>query len=163
MCIDTTLEYSAEIQSSLGTMTIDLHPDLAPKTVNNFVTLARYHFYDGLTFHRIIDEFVIQGGDPAGTGTGDPGYTFEDELPAEGAYQIGSLAMANSGPDTNGSQFFIVSGQEGTTLPPNHSLFGQVVDGLDVVEAIRTVSTDDRDHPLATVLIESITITEHSS
>lgn len=160
MCIDPALDYSAEVRTSLGTMIIELDPEAAPGTVNNFVSLSRYGFYDDLIFHRIIEGFVIQGGDPTGTGAGGPGYRFDDELPVSGAYQIGSVAMANSGPNTNGSQFFIISGDDGTQVPPLYSLFGQVVDGLDVVEAIQTVGTDSSDSPLDAVIIESITITE---
>ena len=109
--------------------------------MNSFVFLARYHYYDGVIFHRIIPGFVLQGGDPTGTGTGGPGYKFEDELPAPGRYQIGSLAMANAGPDTNGSQFFIISGPDGVRLPPQYALFGAVVSGGDVVTAIDALGT----------------------
>ena len=104
--------------------------------MNNFVFLARYHYFDGIVFHRIIPGFVLQGGDPQGTGTGGPGYRFEDELPKPGRYELGSLAMANAGPNTNGSQFFVISGPDGMRLPPLYSLFGQVVSGLEVVAAI---------------------------
>ena len=113
----------------------------APKTVNNFVVLARYHYYDGIVFHRIIPGFVLQGGDPQGDGRGGPGYRFEDELPPAGRYEVGSLAMANAGPDTNGSQFFVISGPDGVRLPPQYSLFGKVVKGLDVVADIESVGT----------------------
>jgi cyclophilin family peptidyl-prolyl cis-trans isomerase len=134
----------------------------APNTVNNFVVLARYHYYDGVPFHRIIPDFVIQGGDAVGDplGTGDPGYSFADELPADDKYQIGSLAMANSGPDTNGSQFFVITGDEGTQLPPSYSLFGMVTDGLDVVETIEAIPTTAQDAPTESIVIESVTITE---
>jgi peptidylprolyl isomerase len=127
MCIDPTKRYSAEIVTSLGALTVALDAAAAPKTVNNFVFLARYHYYDGVIFHRIIRGFMCQGGDPTGTGRGGPGYRFDDELPQPGRYEIGSLAMANAGPNTNGSQFFIVSGQSGVRLPPQYSLFGKVV------------------------------------
>ena len=120
-----------------GRWSIALDPLAAPQTVNSFVFLARYHYYDGIVFHRIIPGFVLQGGDPTGTGTGGPGYRFEDELPDAGRYKVGSLAMANAGPDTNGSQFFIISGPDGVRLPPLYSLFGKVVTGLDVVEQDR--------------------------
>ena len=140
-------------------MTIALDPLAAPKTVNNFVFLARWHYYDGIVFHRIIPGFMLQGGDPEGTGRGGPGYRFEDELPAPGRYEIGSLAMANAGPDTNGSQFFIVSGPDGTALPPSYSLFGKVVDGLDVVKAIEATGSRSGT-PSERVVIESVTITE---
>jgi peptidylprolyl isomerase len=111
-------------------------------------------------FHRIIKGFVIQGGDPAGTGRGGPGYRFPDELPPPGRYEIGSLAMANAGPDTNGSQFFIISGPQGSQLPPSYSLFGKVVKGLDVVEQIQSVKTGSGDRPVEDVVIEKVTITE---
>ena len=136
MCIDPTKTYTATMVTDLGTMTIALDAKAAPKTVNNFVFLARYHFYDGLTFHRVIPGFVDQGGDPNGDGSGDPGYKFADELPAAGAYKVGSLAMANGGPDTNGSQFFIIVGAQGVALPAQYSLFGQVTAGIDVAHAI---------------------------
>ena len=111
-------------------------PDRRAATANNFVFLARWHYYDGIVFHRVIPGFVLQGGDPTGTGTGGPGYRFADELPKPGRYELGSLAMANAGPDTNGSQFFIISGPQGVALPPKYALFGKVVTGLDVVAAI---------------------------
>ena len=136
MCIDPDRSYQAEIATNHGTMTAFLHATNAPKTVNNFVSLARYHFYDGLTFHRIIQDFMIQGGCPEGTGRGGPGYRFEDELPAPGRYEIGSLAMANAGPNTNGSQFFITHVST-PWLDGKHTVFGKVVEGLDVVDAVR--------------------------
>src|SRR3954464_9732009 len=136
MCIDPAKTYTATMVTSKGTMTIALDPAGAPKTVNNFVVLARYHYYDGVGFHRVIPGFMLQGGDPEGTGRGGPGYRFEDELPKAGRYELGSLAMANAGPDTNGSQFFVISGADGVRLPPQYSLFGKVVKGLDVVDAI---------------------------
>jgi cyclophilin family peptidyl-prolyl cis-trans isomerase len=136
-CIDPNKTYTATMQTSQGgPITIALDPKQAPKTVNNFVVLARYHFYDGVSFHRIVPDFVIQGGDPQGTGQGGPGYMFADELPQGGQYKIGSLAMANSGPNTNGSQFFIITGQQGVQLPPQYSLFGQVTAGMDTVNKI---------------------------
>ena len=160
MCIDTSKRYTATMDTSMGSITIALDPITAPQTVNNFVVLARYHYYDGVVFHRIIGGFVCQGGDPEGTGRGGPGYRFADELPKPGRYEIGSLAMANAGPNTNGSQFFIISGPQGTGLPPQYSLFGQVVDGLDVVEAMQRVETDRNDRPLTDVTINSVTISE---
>ena len=160
MCIDAAKRYTATMDTSMGSITIALDPVAAPLTVNNFVVLARYHYFDGVVFHRIIEGFVCQGGDPEGTGRGDPGYRFADELPKPGRYEIGSLAMANAGPDTNGSQFFIISGPQGTRLPPQYSLFGQVVRGLDVVEAMQQVDTDRNDRPLVDVTINSVTITE---
>ena len=160
MCIDASKRYTATMDTSMGPLTIALDPVAAPVTVNNFVVLARYHYYDGTTFHRIIGGFVCQGGDPEGTGRGGPGYRFGDELPKPGRYEIGSLAMANAGPDTNGSQIFIISGPQGTRLPPQYSLFGKVVQGLDVVDAMQRVDTDRNDRPLTDVTINSVTIAE---
>jgi cyclophilin family peptidyl-prolyl cis-trans isomerase len=139
LCVEVAKSYMAEMQTSKGTMTIALDVKNATKTVNNFVVLARYKYFDGIAFHRIVPGFVIQGGDPQQTGTGGPGYKFEDELPKAGSYRLGSLAMANSGANTNGSQFFIVAGDAGTSLPPQYSLFGQVVQGMEVVKAIEEV------------------------
>ena len=136
MCINPQGTYNATVTTDVGTFVIKLDPTIAPKTVNNFVYLARYHFYDGVIFHRVIPGFVVQGGDPTGTGTGGPGYTFADELPAPGAYKIGTVAMANSGKNTNGSQFFIVVGASGTQLPNSYSIFGQVTSGMSVVNQI---------------------------
>ena len=143
----------------MGTIVIALDAINAPRTVNNFVYLAGYHYYDGVIFHRIINGFMCQGGDPTGTGTGGPGYRFGDELPKPGQYQIGSVAMANAGPNTNGSQFFIVSGASGVSLPPAYALFGQVVKGLDVVDAMQKVQTARGDRPIDDVVINSVTIT----
>jgi cyclophilin family peptidyl-prolyl cis-trans isomerase len=159
MVIDTAKRYTATMVTSKGTIVIALDPLAAPRTVNNFVFLARYHYYDGVTFHRIIPGFVIQGGDPEGTGRGGPGYRFEDELPKPGRYQVGSLAMANAGPDTNGSQFFIITGSDGAGLPPLYSLFGAVVAGGDVVEAIDAIGTPSGT-PKERVVMESVTIQE---
>ena len=160
MVIDPAKRYTAELETSLGSMTIALDAAAAPKTVNNFVYLARYHYYDGIIFHRIIKGFMCQGGDPTGTGRGGPGYQFGDELPAPGRYEIGSLAMANAGPNTNGSQFFIVSGQSGVRLPPQYSLFGKVVKGLDILTQMEGVDTNSSDKPLTDLVIKSVTITE---
>ncbi len=162
MCIDEAMTYTAEITTNLGSFTIDLDATAAPLTVNNFVVLAGYHYYDGAPFHRIIPDFVIQGGDAVGDplGTGDPGYSFDDELPSAGDYQVGSVAMANSGPDTNGSQFFVITGADGAGLPPSYSLFGTVSDGLEVVKAIEAIPTNRDDAPTESVVIESVTITE---
>lgn len=163
MCIDASKRYEAKIDTNYGEMIVSLDAVNAPKTVNNFVSLARYHYYDGLTFHRVIETFMIQGGCPEGSGRGGPGYRFEDELPAPNSYKLGSLAMANAGPDTNGSQFFIVSGPSGVSLPPNYSLFGQVVKGMEVVEKIEQVSTDAGDKPYDDVIINSVSIIEKDS
>ncbi len=159
MGIDSTKRYSATLETTLGTMVIALDAAAAPLTVNNFVYLAAHHYYDGVIFHRIIKNFMCQGGDPEGSGRGGPGYKFGDELPKPGKYQIGSVAMANAGPNTNGSQFFIVSGPSGVGLPPLYSLFGQVVKGLDVVEAMQNVATRPGDRPVEDVVIKSVTIT----
>jgi cyclophilin family peptidyl-prolyl cis-trans isomerase len=164
MGIDPAKRYTATMEvshggQSLGTMVIALDPIKAPNTVNNFVFLALHHYFDGTIFHRIIRGFVCQGGDPTGTGTGGPGYRFDDELPKAGQYQIGALAMANAGPNTNGSQFFLISGPDGVRLPPAYSLFGQVVKGLDVVEAMQQVPTGRGDRPVQDVVMESVTIT----
>src|ERR1039458_6707585 len=150
MIIDAAKRYTATMVTSKGTMVIALDPIAAPRTVNNFVFLARYHYYDGIVF---------QGGDPEGTGMGGPGYRFADELPKPGRYQVGSLAMANAGPDTNGSQFFIITGPHGAGLPPQYSLFGAVVSGGEVVRAIDAVGTDSG-KPKERVVMESVTIDE---
>ncbi len=158
MGIDPSKRYSATMETSMGTLVIALDAISAPKTVNNFVFLALNHYYDGVIFHRIINGFVCQGGDPEGTGRGGPGYRFADELPKPGQYQIGSLAMANAGPNTNGSQFFIISGSSGVQLPPAYSLFGQVVKGLDIVDQMQRVPTAPGDRPKDDVVIRSVTI-----
>jgi peptidylprolyl isomerase len=159
MCIDPAKNYTAVMDTSMGSMTIELDAVNAPLTVNNFVFLARYHFYDGVTFHRIIQGFVCQGGDPEGTGRGGPGYRFADE-PVAKPYEIGSLAMANAGPNTNGSQFFLISGPSGVRLPPQYNHFGRVVDGLDVVDQMEKVPTGAGDKPKEPVVINSVTINE---
>ncbi len=161
MCIDPSHRYQALLRTSKGELTIALDAVGAPRTVNNFVFLARYHYFDGTIFHRIIPGFVIQGGDPTGTGTGGPGYRFADELPPPGRYQIGSVAMANAGPDTNGSQFFIVSGPDGTRLPPQYSLFGAVVAGGDTVAALDACGSRSG-RPTEQVVLEEVRITERA-
>ena len=160
MTVDAERSYQATISTSMGDMVAYLYPGKAPATVNNFVNLARYHYYDGLVFHRVINGFMIQGGCPEGSGRGGPGYKFADELPAPRSYEIGSLAMANAGPDTNGSQFFIVSGASGVGLPPSYSLFGKLISGLEVLDAIQQVQTARGDRPVQDVVINSVTITE---
>ncbi|MGD1013170.1 MAG: peptidylprolyl isomerase [Acidimicrobiales bacterium] len=159
MIIDPAKTYAATMVTSHGTLEIVLDPLAAPVTVNSFVYLARFHYYDGVIFHRIIPGFVLQGGDPGGTGTGGPGYRFDDELPKAGRYEVGSLAMANAGPHTNGSQFFIISGPDGVRLPPLYALFGKVVKGLDVVAKVNDLGTSSG-KPREDVVIESVTITE---
>jgi cyclophilin family peptidyl-prolyl cis-trans isomerase len=159
MIIDTDKTYTATMVTSKGTLEIVLDALGAPNTVNSFVFLARWHYYDGIVFHRIIPGFVLQGGDPTGTGAGGPGYKFKDELPKPGRYELGSLAMANAGPHTNGSQFFVISGPDGVRLPPLYALFGKVVKGLDVVATINDVGTPSG-KPREDVVIESVTISE---
>ncbi len=157
-CIDPTKTYTATMVTDAGTITIMLNPTEAPKTVNNFVFLAGYHFYDGTAFHRVIPGFVDQGGDPTGTGNGGPGYQFADELPKSAtSYVAGSLAMANSGANTNGSQFFIVVGSGGSQLQPSYSLFGQVTAGTAVVTKINNDGTSGGT-PKVVHKIEKLTI-----
>ena len=141
-----------------GEIRLELFDDDAPKTVDNFRTLARDGFYDGLIFHRVIPDFMIQGGCPQGTGTGGPGYTFEDEI-NEHKVVRGALAMANAGPDTNGSQFFIVTTEAAPWLDGKHTVFGRVLDGMDVVETIEQQPTDARDRPREEARIEHVDVT----
>lgn len=160
--IDVSKRYTATIEmlegdTSMGTLVIALDAVNAPNTVNNFVFLACYHYYDGIVFHRIINGFMCQGGDPTGTGRGGPGYRFNDE-PVKQRYQIGSMAMANAGPNTNGSQFFLISGPNGVALPPQYNHFGQVVKGLEIVDAMQRVATDSSDRPRTPVVMKSVTI-----
>ncbi|HEY4331595.1 MAG TPA: peptidylprolyl isomerase [Ilumatobacteraceae bacterium] len=158
MGIDPAKRYTATMETSLGTIVIALDAVNAPATVNNFVFLALHHYYDGVIFHRIINGFMCQGGDPTGTGTGGPGYKFKDE-PVKQRYQIGSVAMANAGPNTNGSQFFLISGASGVGLPPQYNHFGQIVKGLDVLDNMQRVSTSRGDRPHDDVVINSVAIT----
>ena len=158
MGIDPAKRYTATMNTSMGTLVIALDAINAPLTMNNFVFLAGYHYYEGVSFHRIINGFMCQGGDPTGTGRGGPGYRFADE-PVKQRYQLGSLAMANAGPNTNGSQFFLISGPNGVSLPPQYNHFGQVVKGLEIVDAMQRVETDRNDRPITPVVIESVTIT----
>jgi cyclophilin family peptidyl-prolyl cis-trans isomerase len=153
--------YQAVLQTSEGQITIDLFADEVPQTVNNFVFLARQGFHDGVIFHRVIKDFMIQTGDPTGTGRGGPGYRFKDE-PVNRRYTRGIVAMANSGPNTNGSQFFIVHGAD-AGLPPNYTIFAQVTDGMDVVDRIATAPTKsdgEGSSPLKPARIESIEVKE---
>jgi peptidylprolyl isomerase len=160
MVIDPSKRYTAKMSTSMGELVIALDAVQAPKTVNNFVFLAREGYYDGVIFHRIIQGFMCQGGDPTGTGRGGPGYKFADELPKPRQYEIGSVAMANAGPNTNGSQFFIVSGPSGVGLPPQYSLFGKVVKGLEVLDQMEKVQTGPGDKPVQDLTINSVEITE---
>lgn len=156
-CLAEGVDYAAEVTTADGTIVIDLLEDRAPATVNNFVNLARSGFYDGSTFHRVIEGFVAQGGDPVGQppGTGGPGYAITDELPEAGEYEVGSVAMANSGADTQGSQFFVVTGDDGVALPPLYSLFGTVTEGMEAVDAIAPGEPAD-----APTVVEAVTIVE---
>jgi cyclophilin family peptidyl-prolyl cis-trans isomerase len=156
---DPASRYRAVFDTSAGEIQVELWADKAPETVGNFVGLAREGFYDGTIFHRVIKDFMIQGGCPQGTGTGGPGYTFADEINDRPLVR-GVLAMANAGPNTNGSQFFIISGPQGAGLPPQYSLFGKVVKGLEVLEQMEKAPTGPGDRPKDDVVIESVTITE---
>jgi peptidyl-prolyl cis-trans isomerase B (cyclophilin B) len=148
---------SATLHTSEGDVTLELFDDAAPKTVENFRKLAGDGFYDGLIFHRVIRGFMIQGGCPQGTGTGGPGYTFEDEINDHKVVR-GALAMANAGPNTNGSQFFIVTADEAPWLDGKHTVFGEVTDGMDVVDKIESVATDASDRPSDPVGIASVEV-----
>ncbi len=158
LTVDLSTTYTAKVQTNHGDITLELLPERSPQTVNNFVFLAREGFYDGVIFHRVIKDFMIQGGDPTGTGTGGPGYKFRDELEGAGTYARGTVAMANSGPNTNGSQFFIMHKDVG--LPHSYTIFGKVIDGIDVVDSIADSDTDRSDRPQSEVKISTIEITE---
>jgi cyclophilin family peptidyl-prolyl cis-trans isomerase len=169
MAIDSEKRYKAIIETTKGTFTIELFAKDAPNTVNNFVALAKDGYYDGIIFHRIIEGFVIQTGDPTGNGTGGPGYEFQDELDNGHEYGPGIVGMANSGPDTNGSQFFIGAGEDSRNLNfnPNYSIFGQIVDGMDVVEAIAATSVTygpmgDPSYPIEEIKMLKVSIEESS-
>lgn len=161
MSIDVNSTYTAELETSLGNIVIELFTDTSPITVNNFVNLSNDGYYNDVIFHRVIKGFMIQGGDPSGTGHGDmgkyPGYDFEDELDNPMNYEKGIVAMANRGPNTNGSQFFIM--HEDYPLPYQYTIFGKVLSGLDVVDAIGNVQTGENDKPNEDVVILNIKIT----
>tara|TARA_B100001029_G_C14846581_1_gene331308 strand:+ start:43 stop:681 length:639 start_codon:yes stop_codon:yes gene_type:complete len=163
MNIDVSKKYTALIKTNMGEMSIELFTEDAPLTVNNFINLSRDGYYDNVIFHRVISGFMIQGGDPSGTGHGDmgkyPGYKFEDELDNQRAYEKGILAMANAGPDTNGSQFFIM--HVDYPLPYQYTIFGIVTDGLDVIDKIASVETGDGDRPVNDVIIETVEVIEN--
>jgi peptidyl-prolyl cis-trans isomerase B (cyclophilin B) len=146
---------TAKMNTSQGTIELELFDDDAPQTVANFRKLAGEQFYDGVIFHRVIPDFMIQGGCPQGTGTGGPGYTFDDEI-NEHKVVRGALAMANAGPNTNGSQFFIVTTDAAPWLDGKHTVFGQVTEGMDTIDAIEALPTGPRDRPLEPPMIESI-------
>lgn len=158
LTVDLAKRYRAAIDTNHGPITIDLFVEVAPVTVNNFVFLANQNFYDGVVFHRVIPGFVAQGGDPTGTGTGGPGYRFRDELDGDGRYKRGRVAMANAGPNTNGSQFFICL--DDVRLPHQYSIFGEVTAGMETVDAIAAVPTDRGDRPTSDCVINTVTITE---
>ena len=163
MNIDISKEYSAVIKTSMGDMSVEFFTEDAPLTVNNFINLSRDGYYDNVIFHRVISGFMIQGGDPSGTGHGEmgkfPGYKFEDELNNQRSYDKGILAMANAGPDTNGSQFFIM--HVDYPLPYQYTIFGFVTEGLDVIDKIASVETGDGDKPINDVVIETIEVKEN--
>ena len=160
MIIDQNKSYTAVIQTSMGDLTVKFFSDTAPVTVNNFVSLSNDGYYDNIIFHRVISGFMIQGGDPSGTGHGEygkfPGYTFEDELNNQQPYEKGILAMANAGPNTNGSQFFIM--HVDYPLPYQYTIFGKVTDGLDVIDTIASVQTAEGDKPVEDVVILGVTV-----
>ena len=163
MAIDESKQYSAKVETTEGEMRVDLLADQAPKTVNNFVFLAREGYYDGVPFHRIMRGFMVQTGDPTGTGSGGPGYRFSDE-PVRLRYTRGVVAMANSGPNTNGSQFFIVHGDD-VGLPPSYTIFGRVRDGLEVLDKIAATPVGrggggEQSKPQRDVRVKSIAVSE---
>ncbi len=157
LTIDLDGAYTATLHTTLGDISLEFLPAEAPLAVNNFLFLAGQGYYDEVIFHRVISGFMLQCGDPTGTGSGGPGYSFRDELEGSGKYERGTLAMANAGPNTNGSQFFIMHSDYG--LPHNYTIFGKVTDGLDVVDAIGALETDPSDRPTDTPSIKSITLT----
>jgi len=157
LTIDAQRTYTVQLETSAGPMTAELLPKEAPLAVNNFVFLARDGFYDGVIFHRVIRGFMIQGGDPTGTGRGGPGYRFNDE-PVRLPYRRGSLAMANAGPNTNGSQFFIMHADYG--LPPSYTIFGRLTAGEETLDAIATAAVGSQDRPVQPVTITSVSVAE---
>ena len=158
LTIDLDKGYTATLDTNHGEIVIELDPARSPQTVNNFVFLARDGYYDGVIFHRVIENFMIQGGDPTGTGTGGPGYKFRDEIEGPGSYSRGTVAMANAGPNTNGSQFFICHSDVG--LPHSYTIFGKVTSGMEAVDSIATTATDRGDRPESEVVINKVTISE---
>ena len=158
LTIEPAQAYTAILDTNHGRIELELFADRSPLAVNNFVFLSREGFYDGVIFHRVIENFMIQGGDPTGTGRGGPGYRFRDELEGEGKYLRGTLAMANAGPNTNGSQFFICHQDVG--LPHQYTIFGQVTAGMEAVDSIATSDTDASDRPHEDVMIHKVTISE---
>jgi cyclophilin family peptidyl-prolyl cis-trans isomerase len=158
LTIDLNKTYGATLDTSHGEIVLEFDAVRSPQTVNNFVFLARDGYYDGVVFHRVISGFMIQGGDPTGTGRGGPGYNFRDEIEGAGSYSRGTVAMANAGPNTNGSQFFICHSDVG--LPHSYTIFGRVTSGLETVDSIAATPTDSSDRPHEDVVIRSVTISE---
>ena len=158
LTIDLDKGYTATLDTNHGEIVIELDPARSPQTVNNFVFLARDGYYDGVIFHRVIENFMIQGGDPTGTGSGGPGYKLRDEIEGPGTYSRGTVAMANAGPNTNGSQFFICHTDVG--LPHSYTIFGKVASGMEAVDSIATTATDRNDRPDGEVVINKVTIDE---
>jgi len=156
--IDTSKAYTATLDTNHGEIVIEFDSGRSPLTVNNFVFLANEGFYDGVVFHRVIENFMIQGGDPTGTGRGGPGYKFRDEIDGTGEYSRGTVAMANAGPNTNGSQFFIV--HKDTGLPHSYTIFGRVTSGMEAVDSIAGSDTDGSDRPRTDVVISRVTVSE---
>ncbi|GAA4853649.1 hypothetical protein GCM10023310_35720 [Paenibacillus vulneris] len=170
MSIDVNKTYEAVIHTSKGDFTMELFPKTAPLTVNNFVFLARDGFYEDVEFHRVIESFMIQTGDPTGTGTGGPGYKFADELNTPYKYEPGIVAMANAGPNTNGSQFFICTGEDSKSLNryPNYTIFGKITDGMETVRTIAGTPVEasgygERSHPIKSVKIQKVDIIERDA
>ncbi|HEY7030740.1 MAG TPA: peptidylprolyl isomerase [Thermomicrobiales bacterium] len=164
MIVDPAKHYTATLTTNKGSFVVEFYPGDAPQTVNNFVCLAKAGYYVNTPFHRIVQDFVIQGGDPTGTGGGGPGYQFADE-PIKRNYELGTLAMANAGPNTNGSQFFVVVGPKGEALPQQYTIFGKVTSGMDVVNTIaqtptKTSSSGEKSVPLEPVVLQDVTIAE---
>jgi len=159
LAIDLDKTYTATLDTNHGEIVIELDAARSPLAVNNFVFLVNDEYYDGVIFHRVIENFMIQGGDPTGSGTGGPGYRFRDELEGDGGYSRGTVAMANAGPNTNGSQFFICHTDAG--LPHSYTIFGKVTSGLETVDSIAATGTDRSDRPKEEVMLNKVTISSN--